>query len=78
MKTRKETTGQIGTRELRAKLAACLHAGTPLVIGSTYQPRGFLIPIPKYERWNDAAKRAAVKTAIANAPRSSKTSAPDP
>jgi hypothetical protein len=52
---------RVAVRELRSKLKAALDSKEAIQVGTPWELRAVLIPIPSYNRWNADSKAAAVR-----------------
>ncbi len=60
-------TPRLGTKQLRKELAAVLNAEQPRAIGTPWNLRAFLIPVPQHDHWNQKARHTAIRQAMTNA-----------
>lgn len=52
---------RVGMREFRAKLKQAIEGTEVLEIGTDYQVRAVLIPIPRFDRWEGKSKAKAMR-----------------
>lgn len=57
---------RVGIRELRSNLRAHLTDGKTLAIGTNYELRAFLVPVPRHNNWSGTEKKKALAQAKRN------------
>lgn len=57
---------RVGIRELRKNLRAHLTSGETLAIGTNYELRAFLVPVPQHSEYSITEKKKALAQAVRN------------